>query len=299
MAKWRATAKRILVAGWFSLERGGATAGDLAALEVTLTWLDSAGHGYDVALARTFGDGVDWRAVSPADYATLVLVCGPVSPRLATWQLVSRFADCRVVALDVSIVDTADAYSQFAALLARDGLGEPRPDLAFAAALEPVPVVGVLRVHPQAEYADGRHGEVDRAIAAHLASRAAVSVPIDTELETTSGGLRNAAEVAALVAKMDAVVTTRLHGLVLALRAGVAAAAVDPIAGGAKVAAQARAVGWPHVVTSDEVDDKTLRRVLDACLEPAAGKLALDCAERARQRLEQVVRPQFIASLEA
>ena len=79
---------------------------------------------------------------------------------------------------------------------------------------------------------------------------------------------------------MDAVVTTRLHGLVLALRAGVPAAAVDPIAGGAKVAAQARAVGWPHVVTSDEVDDKTLRRVLDACLEPAAGKLALDCAER-------------------
>jgi polysaccharide pyruvyl transferase len=299
VAERRPATKRILVAGWFSLEGGGATAGDLAALEVTRTWLHSAGHVYDVALARAFGDGVDWRAASPTDYATLVLVCGPVSPRLATWQLVSRFADCRVVALDVSIVDAAEAYSQFAALLARDGLGEPRPDLAFAAALEVVPVVGVLRVHPQAEYADGRHREVDRAIAAHLASRPAVSVPIDTELETTSGGLRNAAEVAALVAKMDAVVTTRLHGLVLALRAGVPAAVVDPIAGGAKVAAQAGAVGWPHVVTSDEVDDEALRRVLDACLEPAAGKLALDCAERARRQLEQVMRPQFIASLEA
>jgi len=292
-------AGRVLVGGWFSLDRGGATAGDLAALDVVRNWLDAGGWAYDVALARPFAGGVDWRAVRPTDYETLVLVCGPVSPRLATWQLVSRFADCRLLGVGVSVVDTHEAYARFSALLARDGLDEPQPDLAFAAELPHVPVVGVLRVHHQAEYANGRHADVDRAIAEHLASRTLVAVQIDTQLETTSSGLRTPGEVAALVAKMDAVITTRLHGLVLALRAGVPAAAVDPIAGGAKVAAQARAVGWPHVVTADEVDDETLRRLLDACLEPGARSLARQRADCARQRLDAVTRQRLVASLNA
>jgi polysaccharide pyruvyl transferase WcaK-like protein len=43
----------------------------------------------------------------------------------------------------------------------------------------------------------------------------------------------------------DVVVTTRLHGLVLALKQGVPVLAVDPVAGGARVATQAAAWGWP------------------------------------------------------
>ena len=292
-----AAPSRVLVGGWFSLDDGGATAGDLAALEVVRTWLDEAGVGYDVAVAPALGDGLDWRALRPADYGTLVLVCGPLAPRLATWQLVTRFAGCRLVALDVSAVDDAEAYARFAAVLARDGLDGDRPDLAFAAALEPVPVVGVVRVHPQGEYADGRHREIDRLIAADLASRRVVTLPIDTQLAPSANGLRNAAELAALVAKTDAVVTTRLHGLVFALLAGVPAAAVDPIAGGAKVAAQARAIGWPHVLTADAADEEALRRLVDACLDPAARSLARACAERARERVEHDLRPRFLRSV--
>jgi hypothetical protein len=290
---------RVLVGGWFSLDDGGATAGDLAALDVVRTWLEDAGRNYEVAIAHHFGDGVHWRAVRPADYGTLVLVCGPVSPRLATWQLVTRFAGSRLVALDVSVVDAPHAYERFAVVLARDGLGDPQPDLAFAAALEPVPVVGVVRVHPQLEYGErGRHVEVDRLIAEHLASQPVVTLPIDTRLDANRGALRNAAEVATLIAKADAVVTTRLHGLVFALLAGVPAVAVDPIAGGAKVAAQARAVGWPHVVTADALDEDALSRLVDECLGSAAQSLALECAERARGRIENEVRPQFAASLD-
>ncbi len=44
---------------------------------------------------------------------------------------------------------------------------------------------------------------------------------------------------------MDIVVTTRLHGMVLALKNGVPAIAVDPIVGGAKITQQARAINWP------------------------------------------------------
>jgi hypothetical protein len=299
VAEGPSAANRVLVGGWFSLDDGGATAGDLAALDVVCTWLDEAGRDYDVAMAPAFGDGVHWRAARPADYGTLVLACGPVSPRLATWQLVTRFASCRLVALDVSVVDDPGVYRRFAAVVTRDGLGDPQPDLAFAAALGHIPIVGVVRVHAQLEYGErGRHADVDRLIAEHLASRPLVALPIDTQLDANLGGLRDASEVAALIAKMDAVVTTRLHGLVFALRAGVPAAAVDPVAGGAKVAAQARAVGWPHVVTADALDDDALLRLVDDCLEPAARSLALACAERARTGLENGVRPQFAASLE-
>jgi hypothetical protein len=293
-------AKRVLVGGWFSLDDGGATAGDLAALDVARQWLDEAGRDHDVALARAFGEGVDWRVARPADYGTLLLVCGPVSPRLATWQLVTRFALCRLVALDVSVVDEPDAYWQFAALVARDGLGDPQPDLAFVTSLNRMPVVGVVRVHPQFEYGErGRHADLDRVVAEHLASRPVVTLAIDTQLDVNLGGLRNASELAALIAKTDAVVTTRLHGLVFALRAGVPAAAIDPVAGGAKVAAQAKAVGWPHVLTADAVDDEALLRLLDDCLEPAARALALECSARARNDLEENVRPAFLASLRA
>lgn len=293
------SAGRVLVGGWFSLDDGGATAGDLAALDVVRSWLDETGCDHDVALAPAFGHGVQWRAVRPADYATLVLVCGPVSPRLATWQLVTRFASCRLVAVDVSVVDEPEAYGRFAAVMARDGAGEPLPDLAFATSLGRIPVVGVVRVHAQFEYGErGRHTDVDRLIAEHLASRPLVTVPVDTQLDANLGGLRDASEVVALIAKLDAVVTTRLHGLVFALRAGVPAAAIDPVSGGAKVAAQARAVGWPHVVTADALDDDALRRLVDDCLEPSARSLALACAERARTRIENEVRPRFAASLE-
>ena len=69
---------------------------------------------------------------------------------------------------------------------------------------------------------------------------------------------------------MDVVLTTRLHGLVLALKNGVPAVAVDPIAGGAKVRRQAETLGWPHVFTADDVTAAAVRDALEQCLTPDA-----------------------------
>jgi hypothetical protein len=52
---------KTLVAGWFSFEQMGATAGDLMARDLACDWLERAGHSYDVALAPPFSGGVDWR----------------------------------------------------------------------------------------------------------------------------------------------------------------------------------------------------------------------------------------------
>ena len=71
-------------------------------------------------------------------------------------------------------------------------------------------------------------------------------VVVDTRL--AHGDWRSpatAAQVEAVIARADVAVTTRLHGLALALKNGIPALAIDPVAGGAKVAAQAAAWGWP------------------------------------------------------
>jgi hypothetical protein len=69
---------------------------------------------------------------------------------------------------------------------------------------------------------------------------------------------------------MDAVVTTRLHGLVLGLKAGVPVLAVDPVAGGGKVTAQGKALGWPVVAAEDAGDTALLDSRLKWCLSPEA-----------------------------
>ena len=56
---------KALVAGWFSFEQMGASAGDLMARDLVCEWLDEAGRAYDVALAAPFEGGVDWRASIP------------------------------------------------------------------------------------------------------------------------------------------------------------------------------------------------------------------------------------------
>jgi hypothetical protein len=50
---------KTLVAGWFSFELMGASAGDLLARDVACEWLRDAGREYDIALAPPFTGGVN------------------------------------------------------------------------------------------------------------------------------------------------------------------------------------------------------------------------------------------------
>ncbi len=95
---------------------------------------------------------------------------------------------------------------------------------------------------------------------------------------------------------MDAVVTTRLHGLVLALKNEVPALPIDPIAGGAKLVHQTRTLGWPIVFTADAVTDTELRAALDFCLSPRARARAGICARRAVRAAESA-RERFLVEL--
>jgi hypothetical protein len=286
----------VLVAGWFSFEHMGATAGDLLVRDVACAWLDEAGRSYAVATAPPFTGGVDWRGVEPREYEQVVFVCGPFGNGPPVDAFLERFGHARLAGLNLSMLDSLEAWNPFDALWERDSSRIARPDLALLSTPAAVPVVGVVLVHPQKEYEGGMHPAAEAAIDRLLRSHELAAVRIDTRLDLNATGLRTANEVASLIARMDAVVTTRLHGLVLALKHGVPALAIDPVAGGAKVLRQARAFGWPVVYTADALTDDELRIALDHCLTAEARREAALAAQRGMKRLA-AVRDEFIASL--
>jgi hypothetical protein len=188
--------------------------------------------------------------------------------------LIQRFASCRRIAINVSL--TGDpAWRPFDLLLERDGAKRSRPDLAIAQSVVSTPVVGLVRTHRQTEYPGARPEIAHAAFDRLLASREAAAFAIDTVLDPGVPGRRTAAEVQSLIARADVILTTRLHGLVLALARGVPAVAVDPICGGAKVRTQAEALDWPASMAVDTLDDEALERHFVWCLTPAARERAL------------------------
>jgi Polysaccharide pyruvyl transferase len=276
---------KILVAGWFSFARMGATAGDLLARDLICQWLERAGHAYDVALAAPFSGGIDWRSADPRCYSHVVFVCGPFGNGWPIPKFLVRFAGCKLVGINLSMIEPLEVWNPFDFLLERDSSARSRPDISFLADQGRVPVVGVVEVHPQREYRErSTHRVANDAIHRLISSQEMSVVPIDTRLDVNRVGLRTPAEIESLIARMDVVVTTRLHGMVLALKNSVPAIAIDPIAGGAKLRRQAETIGWPLVFTTDTVTHEALQRAFDYCLTKGARAEAAACCKRAMKK---------------
>ncbi|MFF8092662.1 polysaccharide pyruvyl transferase family protein [Streptomyces sp. NPDC016675] len=257
--------------GWFSFLHGEATAGDVLALRRVEAVLRDAGLAYDVVWSPGFRPGgVHFADVDPGAYTRLVFVCGPVHGRQVE-ELHRRFAHCVRIAVGVSVVDPASpAASGFHQVLARDAAGTaPTLDLAARApAPTAPPVVGVVLTHGQHEYGDRRrHAEAAAGLTRWLAGKDCARLELETRLDAHDWRLCGTpAQLESVLARLDLVVTDRLHGLVLALRAGTPALAVDPVAGGAKVTAQARACGWPALLPAERLAADGLEHWWDWCL---------------------------------
>ena len=289
---------RALVAGWFSFEGMGATAGDLMVRDLACDWISEAAGQFDVALAPPFAGGVDWRAVDPADYSHVVFACGPFGNGEPVTEFLERFRGSRLIGLNLTMLQPLDEWNPFALLLERDSSAMARPDLAFLGSAARAPVVGIVRMHEQPEYgARDKHDAANDAMDRLISSREMAAVTIDTRLdEVNAAGLRTASEIESLIAKMDVVVTARLHGLVLALKNGVPALAIDSVSGGAKISRQANVLGWPVVLGADDLTDEAVNRAFNYCLTVEARTLAADVRDRAMVFLASV-KSDFIAEL--
>lgn len=288
---------KALITGWFTFADMGATAGDIMAHEVVRAWLEHVGIPCDVALTPPFEGGVNWETVDCFDYSHLLFVCGPFGESETVRFLLQRFAHCQKIGINVSMLQDLEDWNPFHLLLERDSSRTARPDITFAASRPKVPVVGVCLVEPQHEYGDrSRHQDANKAIHRVLEQREAATVQIDTRLDINSTGLRTPAEIESLITRMDVMLTTRLHGIVLSLKNGVPVIAIDAILGGAKVSRQARRIGWPHVFAVDTLDQRALLEAFDFCVTDEARALARECAAHAIRDVE-ATRKQLITSL--
>lgn len=286
---------KTLVAGWFSFQEGHATAGDLLTRDVACKWLQRAGHQYDIALAPPFQGGVDWRQVDPDDYSHVVFVCGPFRRSSLEIEFLDRFPRCRLIGLNLSMQERLSKWNPFDLLSARDSSHGRHADMAFLSPPARVPVVGVCLVEP---YRGALDGLANAAINRLLNSREMAVVEIDTRLDAHSTNrLRSAGEIESLIARVDVLVTTRLHGLVLALKNGVPPIAIDPESGGAKIRSQSELLGWPASFVVDKLDDQALQEAFQYCLTDASRAKAQQCCEHA-QRLASEMRELFVAELQ-
>ena len=270
---------RVLLAGWFSFDEVIATVGDELGADVVAGWLRDAGVYHDVAWAPYLERGVDWRDVDPTGYTHLVFVSGPLADRPLLRELAEAFAGVQRWAVNVSVVQES-ARSLFDRVWERDAAGLARPDLAVEGPVPEVPVLAVAFTPAQGEYGERSQAErVRGAIEEWLADRALPWFELDMDLYDEPYD-RFPAQVEALVRRADVVVSMRLHALVLGLAHGVPVIACDAVAGGAKVSAQATALGWPLRLTAGEIDPASL----DAALEHALSGTLGDALAEARRR---------------
>ncbi len=283
---------KCLVVGWFSFRGGGATAGDLLTRDLTCEWLEAAGYDCDVAGVPPFV-GVDWRTSEPTSYELVVFVCGPFSHGEFEDEFLEHFRGCRLVGVNLSMLQPLHEWRPFDLLFERDSSETVNPDLAFLSRRPKPPVVGVCLVE---EYPDALVAEANAAIERLVSSREMSVVHIDTRLETNETGLRTPGEIEALISRMDALITTRLHGTVLALKNGVPTLSIDVLGDGRKILRQCERIGWPVVFAADELVDDDLVESLDYCLGPSGRIRADQCSAQARLAVEEI-RDRFIRSL--
>jgi hypothetical protein len=288
---------RVLVSGWFSFEKMGATAGDIIARNLVCSWLEEREIAYDVALVPPFEGGINWKNANPHHYTDVVFVCGPFGNGWPVTEFLAYFSGCRLTGINLSMLQSPEEWNPFDILLERDSALAARPDITFSAPPSNVPVVGVVLAHKQLEYGkNSLHEKANEAISKLLLKKEAAVVTIDTTLEKNQGGLTTHGEVEALIAKMDMILTTRLHGTVLALKNAVPVIPIDPVAGGAKISAQVTVLNWPVLFNAAQLDENKLAEAFNYCLTPDASAKAMECANTAIKKIEEL-KKSFLSQL--
>ncbi|WP_135817926.1 polysaccharide pyruvyl transferase family protein [Paracoccus liaowanqingii] len=264
---------RAILVGHFS------TVGDVEVLRQTEQRLQALGMAYDVTPytdARLSVDPswLDRFTLNPARYTHLIVICGPFTPAMAVQHdtIFARFQHCVHIGVNLTMVESLDRFNPFEVLLERDSDRTVRADLSFRETSPSVPVVGICLAGPQREYAGRHRGDLAAAKLRRLIERSGVAfIELDTSVpvETNRFGLSNAAQFEAILGRLDAMLTTRLHGMVLALKNGIPTIAIDPVSGGDKVTRQAGKLGWTEVFDPDLVSDEDLSAALTRCLSKA------------------------------
>jgi len=285
--------QRALVIGFFC------TIGDIDSLSLVRRWLEDAGVPYTVApfggpVLKAISGSVLPESVDPARYTHVVVVCGPCDRAYYArrWPIdPAKFRHCHFIGVNLSMIAPVREWNPFDTLLERDSERTVRPDLTFGMHRELTPVLGLCVVQEQPEYRERQlHRRAEVLLRSIAKKYDSALVPIDTGWPPALNGtgLESEAQIESLIARVDVLLTTRLHGTVYALKHGVPPLVLDPVEGGGKVISQARALGWPQVYLTEEASEEILSNGLDYCLSDLGRRKARECGQRARDSISEI-----------
>lgn len=278
---WRVRHKHLaLVVGWFSYPDRKATFGDIRAKDVICDWLADEGIPFDVAGNQTNRvDGVDIYTINPRKYSIFIFVCGP-------WHfdqsILEKFQHCVKIGVGLSIAE--EGNEGFDYIIPRDSPAENNPDLVFLAKTLIVPVVGIVLVHPQPMYGDKQRHHIVQVVIDNMINKGEIApLRMDTLLVNNGAGLKHPSQFESLIRRTDVVISTRLHGMVFSLKNGVPVIAIDPIAGGAKITAQAKTLKWPLIIDSEDLTLENLSEAIALCVNGAMKTDVMLCRSNAEK----------------
>jgi hypothetical protein len=261
---------KALIGWWGMIEGGAPTIGDFMAIANLARWLEHHGLPADVASAYSLPyEDLNVRrpqSIRIEDYGVFVFTCGPLVANRKILDRLRDFAYIPRVAVGVSVIPRQRAINRrFDRVVARDGTAHSTFDLSLANDVDGTPADTAAN-KSIALCLRGRQGEYGKsaclsARADRILQQAADRVGTATShIDTVVRPDNSIEQIEAGFSNARIVLTTRLHGSLLALRAGVPFVAVDQIAGGAKLSAVLEKLEWPFVFPADSLDPATIEQ---------------------------------------
>ena len=279
--------KRAIIVGHFSFPGSRGTFGDIEASEIVCDWLEESDIEYDVASNIEDGvKGVDISLIDETKYGIFIFVCGPwYSDGRIHSTLLKKFNHC--LKIGVNLTTFEEGPSGFDYLLSRDNFQEKNADIAFAKVVNKIPVVGIILVDRQKKYGvKQRHLYIRYVITEYLKKGELAPIWLDTNANLNSMNISNKNQFESIVSRTDLVVTNRLHGVVLSLKNAIPVIAIDPVAGGGKVTAQVKALGWPILISAEEFSEEKLHQTINYCLSNNLQEALIKSQQQAIQSIE-------------
>lgn len=235
---------KALLIGWFSSDLGTATTGDLLAMENVADRLSQSGVDTYALGTSVPGFRVRWVTISDAmQFDIAIWICGPLAGTFPL-DLRTKVSCNRWIAVNVSDVGQDHVTRAFDAVWWRDSASQHSADLALRQVrTHDLDSVGLLFVGPQKEYAIDHSLLVSRVIDEWKRLTRRVWINLDTRFPANSVGQDHPLAIASQIGSVSALITTRLHGAVIASALGVPVLPIDQIPGGGKLSVQLDLLG--------------------------------------------------------
>jgi len=266
---------RALIFGPFGVRDRACTFGDVQAAEVVASWLTEKNIEYDIVNEVSYSEkSIKFKKINPKIYNILFYVCGPFGiGSFGPLDIEKDFKHCKKIAINVSIdrddINSYQGYIDY--IIARDSKTIKNPDLVFNIKNTKVPVIGVFLVHPNGPKELRCHENIQKQLWNFFYKTKYARIDLDTLITTRKH--KNKTRVYSsdilnsLICKCDVIISTRLHGIVYALKNKIPVLAIDPIIGGGKVQKQIESIKWPCFLSGENATAENISLEMKKILE--------------------------------